>query len=119
VLARHYGDGRLDDSEFKERIDRAMSAKTRSDLSGLTTDLPRFDAPGPPPVPHRRRWPIVAVVLVAALTVSAVSAPFYAPHVPWLIILIVGALVLRRFSGHSFHHRHHHHDSHSAGSPFA
>ena len=33
-------DGRLDAAEFKERLDQAMSAKTRADLAGLLTDLP-------------------------------------------------------------------------------
>ena len=32
VLGTHYSDGRLDDQEFRERMDQAMSAKTRGDL---------------------------------------------------------------------------------------
>ena len=39
-LARHFGDGRLDEAEFGERLDRAMRAKTMADLSGLLADLP-------------------------------------------------------------------------------
>jgi len=116
VLSKHYADGRLDDAEFKERIDRAMSARTRSDLSGLTTDLPRFEVPSPPPVPHRRGWQIVGIVLVAALVGSAVSSLFAVPHVPWLVVAILGLLVWRRLSWRSFH-RHHHH-SHPAAPPF-
>ena len=45
-LSKHYGDGRLDEEEFNERLDRAMKAKTRADLDGLFDDLP--DAEGPP-----------------------------------------------------------------------
>ena len=32
-LAEHFGDGRLDQAEFDERVGRAMNAKTRADLS--------------------------------------------------------------------------------------
>ncbi len=39
-LASHYSDGRLDDAEFDERLDRAMRAKTRAELSWLLADLP-------------------------------------------------------------------------------
>ena len=35
LLSKHYSDGRLDAAEFQERLDKAMSAKTRSDLSGF------------------------------------------------------------------------------------
>jgi hypothetical protein len=39
-LARHFSDGRLDEAEFSERLDKAMRAKTTADLSGLLSDLP-------------------------------------------------------------------------------
>jgi Domain of unknown function (DUF1707) len=39
-LARHYGDGRLDQDEFNERLDKAMRATTVADLAGLLADLP-------------------------------------------------------------------------------
>jgi Flp pilus assembly protein TadB len=39
-LARHFSDGRLDEAEFGDRLDRAMRAKTKADLSGLLADLP-------------------------------------------------------------------------------
>src|SRR6266704_2823881 len=39
-LSKHYGDGRLDQSEFNERMERAMSAKTQGDFAGLFADLP-------------------------------------------------------------------------------
>ncbi|MFZ0173372.1 MAG: DUF1707 domain-containing protein [Acidimicrobiales bacterium] len=108
VLSRHYADGRLDDTEFKERLDRAMSAKTRSDLTGLTTDLPGFAAPNPPPAPRRRHWRLVGVILVAALVVSAASSLLTGPHLPWLLIAIVGLILWRRLAWRSFHHHHHH-----------
>src|ERR1019366_5650574 len=42
-LSRHFSDGRLDQVEFKERLDATMSAKTQGDLPGLFDDLPRLD----------------------------------------------------------------------------
>ena len=39
-LGEHFAEGRLDQAEFDERAGRAMSAKTRADLSGLFDDLP-------------------------------------------------------------------------------
>jgi hypothetical protein len=46
-LAKHYGDGRLDQAEFDERLDRALRAKTRADLVVLLADLPEGEAPPP------------------------------------------------------------------------
>ncbi len=45
-LSRHFSDGRLDQAEFEARMDKALRAKTVSDLSGLLDDLP-----GSRPVP--------------------------------------------------------------------
>lgn len=113
LLAKHYADGRLDDEEFKARIDRAMSAKTRSDMFGLTADLPRLDTEAPARVPARRhRHPLSLVlgVLVAIAIFSwSMSSIFWAPHVPWLLVVIVGLLLWRRHSWRSWHRYHHHH----------
>ena len=64
ALSQHYSDGRLDANELKERLDRAIGAKTRGDLSGLLTDLPPLAPPAPPPPTRRRRvafWVACAV----------------------------------------------------------
>jgi hypothetical protein len=45
-LAEHYGDGRLNQAEFDERVSQAMNAKTRADLRGLFDDLPEPGMPG-------------------------------------------------------------------------
>jgi GntR family transcriptional regulator len=47
-LAEHFAAGRLDQAEFDDRVGRAMSAKTRADLSGLFADLPETGAPAVP-----------------------------------------------------------------------
>ena len=80
-LAQHYGDGRLDQAELDERLSRAMSAKTRADLTGITDDLPELGTrpaarlPAPRP---RRQWPrvlpIVLIIAVVAVTWHGLAA---------------------------------------------
>ena len=55
-LSTHFADGRLDEAEFKERLDAAMAAKTQGDLSGLFDDLPPLGGRSP-----RMRAAVVAV----------------------------------------------------------
>ena len=112
-LSKHYGDGRLDEEEFNERLDRAMNAKTRADLNGLFDDLPGHEdlppvAAGPPAVrPPRTRGPLVRIVFLAFVAIVAIMVgqalagplfafPFHAAwpwgwgfHIPWLLIGIV------------------------------
>ena len=51
-LAEHFAAGRLDRAEFDDRVRRAMTAKTRADLSGLVADLPETGAPAVPELPR-------------------------------------------------------------------
>ena len=51
-LAEHFAAGRLDQPEFDDRVRRAMSAKTRADLSRLVGDLSETGAPAVPELPH-------------------------------------------------------------------
>jgi len=71
-LSEQFAAGRLDQAEFDERVGRAMSAKTRADLSGLFADLPETGAPAVPVYSRRRhRHPVLLValfVVVAMLT---------------------------------------------------
>ena len=53
-LAKHFVDGRLDEAEFDERLDRAMRATTMADLTGLLSDLPD-DEPAQPQLPAATR----------------------------------------------------------------
>jgi Domain of unknown function (DUF1707) len=112
-LSRHYAEGRLDEVEFKNRLDTAMSATTRGDLHGLFGDLPPLpNEPPPPPPRHRRILPWVILVVFVALAAGA-TMPFYpAFHVPWLLFAVVGFFLWRRAVGHhhAIHHSHHRHD---------
>src|SRR5258707_5909015 len=79
-LSKHYGDGRLDQAEFNERMERAMSAKTQGDFAGLFADLPdlaNLSEPGasppanvtPPPSrsPMYRLVPLIVINVAPAL----------------------------------------------------
>ena len=40
ALQRHYSEGRLDEAELEERLDRALAARTEGDLAEIVQDLP-------------------------------------------------------------------------------
>lgn len=104
-LSQHYGDGRLDQAEFNERLDQAMRAKTRQDLNGLFTDLPDGEAAqnaaarqgqaqhGHPQYgrPHHR---VLFLVLVIAVTAAGGQA-LVRSYIPWFLIGLLVALWLR------------------------
>jgi Flp pilus assembly protein TadB len=107
-LSKHYSDGRLDQAEFNERLDKAMKAKTRADLSGLLDDLP-----GGGPVEtavrqqhhrHPRFLFFALVVVVAVLAAQAVAHWFW----PLLLIAVLVVVLLRFGPGHQHSHRHDH-----------
>jgi GntR family transcriptional regulator len=52
LLAGHFAAGRLDRAEFEDRVGRAISARTRADLSGLLAGLPGTGAPAVPGLPR-------------------------------------------------------------------
>jgi hypothetical protein len=108
ILARHYADGRLDQAEFNERVDRAMKAKTRGDFRGLLDDLPdvtnqpdHHDAPkGGAPMTPRYRRPLLPLPRVLFLA-FVVAVTFFVAHALmhsvmwWLLIALVVFLILR------------------------
>ena len=122
-LSHHFSDGRLDETEFNERVDRAMKAKTRADFAGLFDDLPGGDAfasappaggtpkpamAPPPNWPARRRLrhPILTVVLVVILVSALAHAavPWFFFGGPWLLIGLIAFLFLRRHDRHTHYH---------------
>ena len=117
-LSKHYSDGRLDQAEFNERLDRAMNAKTQADLNGLFADLPATDEPDkaakavrqPDKRPRNRRpvQRVLGLILIAVVAIFAARAlmwPFFglfgfAGHVlfvpvPWILIAIVAFVCWR------------------------
>lgn len=112
-LSKHYGEGRLDQDEFNERMERAMNAKTQGDFAGLFDDLPDLadlpgkEAPAQPPVSHqtaRRPGPVYRIFMLVLLIVAAVILGHVLAQwfFPWLLLGIVAYLLLRR------HERSHH-----------
>ncbi len=121
-LSTAFGDGRLDQTEFDERLSQAMNAKTYRDLDGLLTDLPSTQASGgaglPPgggsgltsrasgSVPQRRvARPILLIAFaVIALSVAAHAAAWVFGG--WLWIAVSALIVLafaRRSRRPSYH----------------
>lgn len=97
-LARHFADGRLDQAEYRARLDRAMGATTRGDLGGLFDDLPRLSDEVEPRAPRRRRvLPLVLLVLVVLL-LSGLTWPVF--HVPWGLVAVVAVFIWFRAGHH-------------------
>ncbi len=105
-LAEHFADGRLDQAEFDDRVGRAMSAKTRADLSGLFSDLPDAGAPAVPDGPRRRPGHpvLLLVLLVIVASVAAHALWWTAGPVLWLGVLVVAVLLATRSFGRSRPH---------------
>jgi hypothetical protein len=121
-LSRHYADGRLDQEELSERLDKAMNAKTWSDLTGVLADLPDLGAPGtggsgaaaPGPAvrlggaggPARRRpaHALLRLVLIAFIVIAAWHLAewsvwplaWVAGPLTWAAILGLAVLLLTR-----------------------
>jgi hypothetical protein len=63
-----FAEGRLDDTEFDERMRAALTSRTRGDLDVLLTDLPAETvAPGPAPAVARRGPGRVAIALKSSV----------------------------------------------------
>jgi hypothetical protein len=101
-LSKHYADGRLDQAEFNQRLDQAMSAKTQFDLHGLFADLPPIDGSDiETRRPRRSRGhthDLLFLVLVIALvaTIGHLILRFY---VPWLLVAVFVAVWLHHGFG--------------------
>src|SRR6266516_6173292 len=112
-LSKHYGDGRLDQAEFNERMERAMNAKTHGEFDGLFADLPDLtdmthpDAKSPAARKHQAANPparspmyrfalLILIIVAAALLGQALIHSFF----PWLLLGIVAFLWLRNKPRH-------------------
>ena len=74
-LGQHFQDGRLDRSEFDQRVTAGLTARTRGQLDALLADLPPAAPAGQPgpPGPLGRR-PRVLAFLPLALAVLVITA---------------------------------------------
>jgi hypothetical protein len=105
LLSKHYGDGRLDEPEFHQRLDQAMRAKTYADLGGLFDDLPRTEAEAAeaPRTPVRRHEHshhlgglvlAVAIVVAAAVVAGHVLAWFAGAWIFWFALIGVALFAI-------------------------
>lgn len=111
LLARHYGDGRLDQAEFDERITRAMAAKTGGNFQGLFDDLPDLpdtlsdatsEPVAPPPSPcriparrrRRRRGRVFPGLVVLVLVVATWHHWLNWGAWPWAWLVLLLAVVV-------------------------
>jgi Flp pilus assembly protein TadB len=92
-LSHHFAEGRLDQTEFKARLDRAMGATTRGDLGGLFDDLPSIPAEAPPLRRRRRLVPALVFLILVAVIVGS-TVPMI--RVPWVLLVVVALLLWRR-----------------------
>ncbi|HEV3281892.1 MAG TPA: DUF1707 domain-containing protein [Acidimicrobiales bacterium] len=91
-LSHHFADGRLDQTEFKARLDRAMGATTRGDLGGLFDDLPSLPDQAPPPRQHRRILPVLVFIVLAAV-IAGSTVPMI--RIPWVLLVVLALLLWR------------------------
>jgi|SRR5215475_12294091 len=121
-LSKHYGEGRLDQAEFNERMERAMSAKTVGDFAGLFSDLPELSEPGQnvhnvhnQPVPTKRsncRSPMSRILLLILIIVAAAILGHALMHsfFPWLL-LAVAVFLWVRYNPRRHHQQNHNHNN--------
>jgi Flp pilus assembly protein TadB len=108
-LAWHFSQGRLDQAELDERLDRAMRAATAGDLTRLFADLPdaepvpaagaRPRAAGRPHPARGQRRPRLAPIVLAVCIVACVVFVLHAltqSLAVLAVIVLIAVLWLRR-----------------------
>jgi len=91
ALGDHYAAGRLDHSEYSERLDAIWTARTQADLDILFHDLPRLAQPAPP-ARRRGRWPLPVVALLVLVVGGLVIT-----HLP-LVLLVLGVVLVMKMT---------------------
>lgn len=98
ILRQAHVAGRLDSSEFQERLERCLEAKTYAKLDELVADFPgeeaepdRFWRAWP-----RRPWPFVLLPLAAIVAIASTGG-----HLLWLALPLFFLFVVRPFAWRS------------------
>lgn len=94
ILSTHFADGRLDRTEFDERADAALAARTQDQLRSLFADLP-----GPTPVPpaasdwaRTTAWASSTFATARRQAARPPAAPWAAPLVLVPVLLVFAVL---------------------------
>jgi hypothetical protein len=93
ILRQAHLEGRIDNDEFQERVERCLTAKTYAELDALIADLPREWAGERWAARHAgwRPWPVPFMLLPLALIVAIAVGS----HVAWLAIPLFFFFVVR------------------------
>jgi hypothetical protein len=96
LLRRHHLEGRLDASEFQERLEWCLRAKTLGELRALSVDLPGEDSGqvwrAIPGLSRPAWWLAIAATVITALIVASAltERPLFFPAVPILFLWLRG-----------------------------
>jgi Flp pilus assembly protein TadB len=105
-LRQHHAEGRIDVTEFQDRIDHTYQAKTVGELHQLVSDLPRDPQPGPrgrgPRL--RRLWMVPWIpLLFLIIAISALTGRHHAGL--WVLIPIFFLARIRFWGRRPWHTR--------------
>jgi Domain of unknown function (DUF1707) len=88
-LRQHHAEGRIDVTEFQERLDGTYQAKTVGELRQLVSDLPRDPQPGPlgrgPQLRPLRMMPWIPLLFLA-IAISALAGHHHHHAGLWVLI---------------------------------
>ncbi len=87
-LRRHAGEGRLDVEELEDRVERALTARTRGELAALEADLPRERRR--PQSTRARAGGMVSGLALLPLLVGLAVIVFAPPAIAWIGWVAVG-----------------------------
>jgi hypothetical protein len=91
ILPRQHLAGRLDNSEFEERLERCLSAKTYRQLDDLLADLPIEELNSRPARWSLRPWPLLLLPLIGVAIVASHG------RAAWLLLPLFWFGIVRLF----------------------
>ena len=105
-LRRHYAAGRLQSSEFEDRVARAYSARWRADLAALVADLPSDRSARAMRGVYRWQWEALKYHAAAYVSVNGALVGIWAATgegafwpawvlAPWMVMLGAHAAATR------------------------
>lgn len=110
-LGEHFAAGRLDVTEYDERVARAYAAKTTVELAELFTDLPQPVAVEAQPVERARSRPLpnpilpIGILAVLLLTAGVAVAAHIFPFFVFPVLFFLFVRRRRHFNGPHYGHR--------------
>jgi len=99
-LRAGHAEGRLDLSEFQQRLERCYEAKTFGELAALVSDLPREEPDDRVPARRLGSRPryLLPLVALAFVLMMASAAAWHGGHHPPFFLIVPVLFLLWRFS---------------------